>query len=129
MVQISLLQEILTSFAEIHQRTSKLHSYSGRGMSGRECLGIMIRGVDLGSLVGEIIAYTASEADTVDPKRLDELARQVRCLRTDSMGQDIILYFPSVPFVDSDGEQEEKNVSQRNTVQFDGCYIGSDGSD
>lgn len=98
MSQISLLQEILTIFAQDHP-TAELRSYSGRGMNGKQCLAVVIRSWDLGLLVGELIAYAVAEAEHVDPRRLNELYKQVKSLQADSMGHGMVVYFPSVELV------------------------------
>jgi hypothetical protein len=62
--------------------------YSGRGMDGRYCLGIVVD--KLQELMADLI-------ECADPDETRELSNVVRTLRTDGMGFDIVVYFPGVP--------------------------------
>lgn len=71
-------------------------SYSGRGMYGRECLGVTVEepvsfALELGEAIG---------AD--DERSFGRLP----AVRWDSMGRDYIVYFPNVPY---DGENDESD--------------------
>jgi hypothetical protein len=60
-----------------------IRSYSGRGMYGDECLGIVFR--DLSDAFGFFVELAAEDYDTAEL-----LARKAR---QDSMGLDTIMYF------------------------------------
>lgn len=82
-------------------------SYSGRGMYGKECLGVELGALkDVGELVADLI-----EAAADDPNCADDVARGVRRMSWDNLGLGIIVYFPSVPFVDAgtDDHEDEEN--------------------
>ena len=72
-------------------------SYSGRGMFGRECLGIV------GKTVADVTADLFDGLDALDLPDSDAAYREVsaalRASRTDSMGMDVIVYFPEIAFV------------------------------
>jgi hypothetical protein len=72
-------------------------SYSGRGMSGRTCLGIVVN-----SSVGEVLAMLV---ESVDDSNREEIVQAVRSMRTDSMGRGVVLYWPSIAFVGPTGAE------------------------
>ena len=76
-------------------------SYSGRGMFGRECLGIV------GKTVADVTADLFDGLDGLDLPDMDaafnELSAALRSSRTDSMGMDVIVYFPEIAFVAQEG--------------------------
>lgn len=74
----------------------KVRSYSGRGMFGKTCLGVVVRrGDELRFLVE--LGYAIKEADGVIPERMNQ----------DSMGLDSIIYFPSVSYDDSSVDDDD----------------------
>ncbi len=62
-------------------------NYSGRGMFGRECFGVVTD-----ESVGKVIAAIIRNIDDFDV--VEEFARVLEDLRTDSMGLSAIIYFP-----------------------------------
>lgn len=88
----SRLQGILESTVD------GVQSYSGRGMYGRSCLGVETD--DLGDLFAAVLEELEGEEDTQDV----QLA--FKSMRTDSMGRGTIVYFPAIPFVGDDDEEE-----------------------
>lgn len=64
-------------------------NYSGRGMYGRKCFGVVVR--DGYSWIGKIINYIT---DTDENYLLDELAELLENASTDNMAYDTIIYFP-----------------------------------
>lgn len=82
-------------------------SYSGRGMYGKECLGVELGALkDVGELVADLI-----EAAADDPNCTSSIASAARQMSWDNLGLGIIVYFPSVPFVDvgTDDREDEEN--------------------
>lgn len=71
-----------------------VRDYSGRGMTGRMCLGVEI---DEGSAFG----FMADLLEVVDEDNVGELAKIVREGRMDSMGRGIIVYFPTIVWQDA----------------------------
>lgn len=89
----SRLQDILESTVD------GVRSYSGRGMYGRSCLGVET--YDLGDLFASVLEELEGEEDTQDL----QLAFKSMC--TDAMGRGTIVYFPAVPYVgDEDDDQD-----------------------
>lgn len=74
--------------------------YSGRGMDGERCLGIILESTaDLAALGAELVAMALEAHDmnegTVDPYTdSEDVRRMIRRARTDSLGRCIIVYFP-----------------------------------
>lgn len=84
------LQELLES-AEVGFR-----SYSGRGMGGKECLGVTIRSPHgLGEFISDVIQGLEFLGEETS-----DVADAFRTMVTDSMGLGMIVYFPDVPFVE-----------------------------
>lgn len=69
-------------------------SYSGRGMYGRECLGVTVE---------DPISFTLELGYAIGQEETSELPRRTSW---DSMGLDYIVYFPNVPY---DGEDEDED--------------------
>ena len=70
-------------------------AYSGRMMFGRNCLGVVVENGDIGNLIAHIV-------DNLDETTQGDIADGVRSMRTDSMGLQTIVYFPSVSYIDPD---------------------------
>lgn len=83
------LQRMIENDCEIEL---SLREYSGRGMFGAKCLGIV---GDLGTVVANLIA-TALYTE-IDEK--EEITNALGGISFDSMGRsDSIVYFPGVPY-------------------------------
>jgi hypothetical protein len=95
-------------------------SYSGRGMRGRECVGVTVgRGLSSFQLG---VAIAAAMRDDFFPQLQQDLEDLVGLtVREDSMGLDTIVYFPGVEWKDDlddddgedDDEEEEIALSNR----------------
>lgn len=103
-----------------------VRSYSGRGMSGRECLAVeagdreLLKavfdiGYDLGHEAGEVEAHPNRSDCGPDPlddlsKKQQDLKVALRDMRQDSMGLGVVTYFPRVEFFDTaEGDEPEKD--------------------
>jgi 2,3-bisphosphoglycerate-independent phosphoglycerate mutase len=91
--------------------------YSGRGMYGKECLGVVIKGNPLsflGSACGMLADYVsdnsaAEEAADENQNLIDalqELSEIIDKTQQDSMGLDIIIYWPRLAAPPEDSEEE-----------------------
>ncbi len=94
------LQEMLEEFG------IETRSYSGRGMYGKECLGVDIGRGGLGEFISNVIEATQSQ---VGAENIDDISEAFRGMSTDSMGLGMIVYFPSVPYEGSSGESESED--------------------
>ena len=73
-------------------------------MYGEECLAVTLgRGTDLGRLVSDVTDLIIDDDDREDIRAFGEA---MRSLRQDSMGLGMVYYWPGIPFVGAD-EQED----------------------
>lgn len=83
-------------------------SYSGRGMYGKECVGVVVEsgrgGFRLGAELAKSAAYLAEDEEDVHTV-LSELAEL--SVSTDAMGFDVIVYFPGVAWPEQDEQDED----------------------
>jgi hypothetical protein len=71
-------------------------SYSGRGMYGKECLGVDTDRSEM-RVAAELIRAVIETKEEFDDS-LYELAGILEDTQTDSMGMGIIMYWPNIPF-------------------------------
>lgn len=69
--------------------------YSGRGMNGRTCYGFILPDNASVTLFVTILAQQLSD-DGLDHEVLDWVYDLSRAMRTDSMGKDTIIYWPTL---------------------------------
>ena len=79
----------------------RVRSYSGRGMYGKDCLGVDIKRRGLGSLMAAIVRETRDEDEQ------DIIAAALEGMESDSMGLGMIYYFPDVPYVGDDEDEDD----------------------
>jgi len=84
---MEVLKEKLISLCANYPNDYEIRVYSGRGMYGRTCLGIVVSGI------GKIFHLGAEVGD---------LAFDVETVCADSMGFDSIVYFPEIELKDED---------------------------
>lgn len=78
-------------------------SYSGRGMYGKQCLGVEI---SRDQSIGDLFAMILEEVDGQDDLR--EIADGFHGMCWDSMGLDMIYYFPNVPYFNEEDHEDEE---------------------
>ena len=72
----------------------KPQSYSGRGMYGKSCLGVRVS--NLGQFMSQVLTGQVDlEIDVAD---IQDLAEAFEGMKTDSLGLDMICYFPEIPW-------------------------------
>ena len=82
-------------------------SYSGRGMFGKNCLGVDIdRHSSLGEVFASVLEAIANRDCALNELGLEQAAEALRGMSQDQMGLGIIYYFPRVPFVSEDDDEE-----------------------
>ena len=111
----------MTTLQSIIETNYRTRSYSGRGMYGKGCLGVVVKGSHgVGKLMAHIVAEIGhlvsdtADAETVDDtcKVIDGISAALKYMVCDSMGMDTIVYFPDVSYVDPDeGEDDEEDDS------------------
>jgi hypothetical protein len=79
--------------------------YSGRGMYGRECLGVEVERVtDLADLVVQVMEMARDQGDVSD-----DVGEHLTRVSFDQMGLGVIFYWPEVPFVGYTEEDPEES--------------------
>jgi hypothetical protein len=80
-------------------------SYSGRGMFGKQCVGVTLDGDGSSFQLGAAVSAALLDMDADDgPSDVEDLARIRVC--TDSMGRGIIVYWPDVLYPDDSSPEE-----------------------
>jgi hypothetical protein len=95
-------------------------SYSGRGMGGKECLGVVLnQGQSLGSLFGDVIETINTfyiEAGNDGDLSVSDVADAFDSMQTDSMGKGTIVYFPGYEYFNLD----EDDIDDEDTGDKEG---------
>lgn len=78
-----------------NEDTGFRNNYSGRGMYGRECVGITGSQSDCQALIAAIIKEAHARADD-DELVFDDVVDAVLDYSQDSMGFDVIIYWPHI---------------------------------
>lgn len=102
MAEKSFLQRVLEDAGY------ECRSYSGRGMFGRECLGVSLdRYASEFALIADVLANmpVSSDGETMEDS-LDTLAKAFRGANQDQIGLGTIVYWPAVPYV---GDENDDN--------------------
>jgi hypothetical protein len=84
-----------------------VRSYSGRHMYGKSCLAVTFEG-DIGNeFIAGIIEELGNNIQDDDPNLHGVIADAFRNMREDQMGRGRVFYFPNIPYVGSDLDEEE----------------------
>jgi hypothetical protein len=90
----------------------QVRRYSGRGMSGKECLGIYIQGlasVKRYRLIAAICRALSDHCSDEDlPEATGALEKLLDGTQDDSLGTGIIMYWPSIPVTEMDIEDDKE---------------------
>lgn len=84
----------------------KIRSYSGRRMYGKNCLAINGDNLNM-AVIGYLIGRNAVEEHEYDPRAETVGDTDLMRMRSDSMGLGEIYYWPDIPYVGNDDEDEE----------------------
>lgn len=106
--QLRDLSDFLSDNTDVDYREDDdlgvFRTYSGRGMYGKQCVGIVVSG---GGATFELAFGLSAWVQQADVDF--ELGEAFKRPLTDSMGYDIIVYWPSIEVVDDeDGEADEE---------------------
>lgn len=81
-----------------------LRSYSGRGMYGQECIGLVVDSIsDYTTII--IQATLFAELD----EKGDLFSFEARTVGMDNMGKGWVFYWPSKQFKENEGDDDESN--------------------
>lgn len=102
------LQDFIEELIKLQddEDTIKLRSYSGRGMMGKECLGVTVD--SYGDLLIDLAAAIAQENGDgyLNDDDRNSLLAELKAHDTDNMGRGrTIVYFPGVPFATVDRDE------------------------
>lgn len=81
-------------------------SYSGRGMYGKKCLGVVVSSENRHEITEAIIDATVTFAEAGEYGEIDELKRALRRESQDNMAYDTIVYWPGVEFTENESDDE-----------------------
>jgi len=89
------------------QNDINVRSYSGRGMYGKECLGITFkRGMGFVNVVDAMLEYIQNNEEYYI--EIESFREGIRDMQSDSMGLGTVVYFPSVEYDDSDNTSTDE---------------------
>jgi len=93
----------IRAFCDEADNVTQLYTdYSGRAMFGRECVGIVVSG-NMMNVFGYLILHLQENGHEHTINRMLESG-----IRTDNMGLDSIMYFPSLQWGDNEDEDEDE---------------------
>lgn len=101
------LQELLRDACNDSGEVNFRHNYSGRGMYGRECVGITGDMDDCMAVIGEVIKQQREEPG------FDDAVDTLLNFSKDSMGRDVILYWSDLESI-----EPQKGIGE---LYEDGC--------
>ena len=111
--------QVLAEGAELDVR-----SYSGRGMYGRECLAI--EGSSAMYIIASMLEKISEEGEDA-AEAASDLSEALRRSSQDSMGLDVVLYFPHIKFVgEEDEDEDEEEDGDVSGTEEDGDACESD---
>lgn len=84
------IAEGIRQFVSENTQYSLYEGYSGRGMFGKKCLGVVIRSGD--SFMAFLIALTKY----LDEQGIEDMDCELESASYDDLGKDTIVYFPRI---------------------------------
>jgi hypothetical protein len=96
MVSIDRIEKVSDRLESALETTWEVRSYSGRAMFGKECLGVVLDSERDQVRLGAMLQQEFGDDDT---------EALIRDLHIDSLGLDLIAYFPSVQLEAFKGKQ------------------------
>ena len=100
------LQQALEMLIDQCELDGELRTYSGRGMMGKQCLAI---NCEVGAVGGALLVSALLDKDLQNlDDWLPDLLDQLEDTRTDSLGMGVITYWPSVPFIEGENDNNDQ---------------------
>jgi hypothetical protein len=114
------IAKLIREIAEAGNKdTDFCNNYSGRGMYGRECVGITGSQSDCRVIIAEVIKQAHARADAA-ALVFDDVVDAVLDYGQDSMGFDVIIYWPHInPVEESDSENDGQPDEAQEWHDFD----------
>jgi hypothetical protein len=103
MMEKSALQEILEGLQDY--LSFEIREYSGRGMYGRTCLGVVTNPNSVHSFE---LAYQLGRAAR-EVGTFQDIEEAICPTQEDSMGLGSVIYWPRVPYVKDEREQDDED--------------------
>lgn len=98
--------KIVSAFKDVaYELDVDLRSYSGRNMYGKTCLGVTLGAGQVFRFVAEVTVLVTEFGDGFLTEEIIDIMDRAR---TDSMGYDTILYFPSLS---AEGIEDSEEVA------------------
>jgi len=106
----SSISDILESATNIFAGRCRVRSYSGKGMNGKLCLGIIGRPKELKKALADVFKTATRNPHVVDPADVIDTFMNYS---EDDMGLDKVYYWPKIPFslnqqMSVDGDEEDE---------------------
>jgi hypothetical protein len=101
---------------EYLESAPKLQSYSGRGMFGRKCLGLVVSSMaEMNRIIFDLGYSVGVELGENDENGfVEKVSVAVQNMQSDNMGMDFIYYFPTVEFVENERFSEDDDMNFEN---------------
>jgi hypothetical protein len=97
-------EDVVKAINIVAQDLGSPQSYSGRGMYGKHCLGIVTNDGELLlsiNLALETVRYLLGVGDMDTPEIIDMVEDVLDCgISYDSMGHNTIVYFPGIEYIE-----------------------------
>lgn len=99
------MKTIKQELTEILSKNENARSYSGRGMYGEKCVGIV--GSSFSEIFSNVVDDIFYSADDSENNRTHELMQLVMRFKHDSMGKDMIVYWEQLGRADESDSNDE----------------------
>jgi hypothetical protein len=103
--QVATLNDLLSDF------DTRLRSYSGRGMYGKDCVGVDLEN---SAQIASVFFSLGERCQSSGDDRLASLGDGDEQIKTDSMGRGLIVYWPDVYVADAallrDADEEDDDA-------------------
>ena len=97
-------KDLIEDFIEVIKQDHDVYSYSGRSMFGKKCLAFTISKED--SEAGVVADIMSSFAEDFEADKLIDISNFFHGSKTDSMGHDTVMYFPSIEWQEEWNDEE-----------------------
>lgn len=81
-------------------------SYSGRGMYGRSCIGIVGSYTKCMQVIGEVIKYASRDIEDDNSRDFENIVDTMLEFSQDNMGYDIIMYWENLQISEAERNDE-----------------------
>jgi hypothetical protein len=108
-ISLKAVQEIVDAYVNDYTEVD-VRSYSGRGMVGDRCLGIVAEPGAFAEFVAGLAEIVATDefgtATNIDASAMCTLRDQIGRVRMDAMGLSTVWYWPGIKVSDAEGSED-----------------------